>query len=78
MKFKRNPLVVEAMQFHDTDTGRVEVKKFMRWMGKPMPRVICIGGYRDLVDGEWLVRGPGHAIFPCSPGEFSLLYTAEA
>lgn len=84
MKFRKKPVVIEAVQFSALDTASQEFKN-----------AVCTSGYRScdydqdghihtlegvmkIAAGDWIIRGVKGEFYPCKPDIFAATYEAVA
>lgn len=86
MKFRKKPVVIEAMQFNGTHQSAFEI---VRWAGssskvehiettvKEHPHVIKIEtleGTHRAFRGDWIIKGIKGEFYPCKPDIFEATY----
>jgi hypothetical protein len=80
MKFRRKPVVVEAMQFTDADKNRL-----FNWIscnrsaefdgqGKPVLKIQTLVGVLTAYLGDWVIRDVKGEFYPCKPDIFAEIY----
>lgn len=81
MKFRKKPVVIEAVQL--TKDTFPEVMAFTKELGEsrlvtsldPPEFVIrTLEGDMTATDGDWIIRGVAGEFYPCKPGIFSSTY----
>ena len=85
MKFRKRPVVVEAIQL--VESNPVEVIDFIgreriassSWEGRPEEAVLTIGirtleGVMTASLGDWIIRGVAGEVYPCKPEIFEQTY----
>lgn len=82
MKFRKKPVVIEAMQFTDDDKDRV-----MRWLnfdagavfveGEPALEIRTLEGTMTARLGDWIIKGVNGEFYPCKPDIFEKTYEPE-
>lgn len=84
MKFKKKPVVVEAMLFRGSSTSKADIQ---RWMETGKYRV-STKHTQDTVDmviptlegemvvspGDWVIKGVAGEFYPCKPDIFNRTY----
>ena len=81
MKFRKKPVVIEAIQFQSTNHD--EIADFCH------PQAIAVGGGRTLIiptlegkmtanDGDWIIKGVKGEVYPCKPDIFAATYDPVA
>lgn len=80
MKFRKKPIVVEAIQFTDTPESRAELAKWAgHWVSVAVPGrcwVTTPSGAVLLTVGDWVIRGGPADYYPCKPDVFAATYEA--
>lgn len=81
MRYRKKPVVVEAMQFLGTNW-----KDCLEWMGSPIntnydytPNVLVIHtleGNMDARREDWIIKGIQGEFYPCKPDIFRATYEA--
>ncbi len=81
MKFRKRPIVIEAMRF---DGSRTSFAEILAWAGPDQGmmmdtlhrtvRIHTLEGpiYADV--GDWIIRGVKGEFYPCKPDIFDLTY----
>lgn len=83
MKFRKKPVVIEAMQFTDTDS----VVEILAWAdgsvsfgtggGSPDHLLIeTLEGDMTASVGDWIIKGIAGEFYPCKPDVFAATYEA--
>lgn len=89
MKFRKKPMVVEAMQF----TGK-NATEIISWAHEGLPAMANSIVFRDPVSnhlisirtmegimlatpGDWIIKGIEGEFYPCKPGIFDRTYEKE-
>jgi hypothetical protein len=84
MKFRKKPVVIDAMQFHGGWSG--DGRDILDWMGKGgnwtagasnEPGTLSIQtleGTMTAVEGDWIIKGVKGEFYPCKPAIFELTY----
>ena len=85
MKFRKKPVVIEAIQL--VESNPVEVIDFIgrerisssSWEGRPEEAVLTIGirtleGVMTASLGDWIIRGVAGEVYPCKPEIFAATY----
>lgn len=85
MKFRKKPVVIEAVQFDGSSTSVSELNCWME--GKPYQRnqirtqdcgrtlfIHTLGGTVTAKPGDWLIKGVDHEFYPCEPDIFEKTY----
>lgn len=75
MKFRKKPIVIEAIQF--THENFAEIEKFCggdaRWTGKEL-LVSTLEGQLRAAPQDWVIRGVKGEFYPCKPDIFASTY----
>lgn len=81
MKFRKKPVVIEAVQF----TGK-NPRTVFEWMGKPDGDagyiqdkelfIETLEGVMTAKPGDWIIRGVKGEFYPCKPDIFEATYEA--
>jgi hypothetical protein len=83
MKFRKKPVVIEAMQLHDADPDQwCEV---LKWIGEDAcavgegfePHIIQIRTLEGLMFADphdWIIKGVKGEFYPCKPDIFEATY----
>lgn len=84
MKFRKKPVVIEAVQFMGTPGSAVEVfDTFNIPGGKFVPRAGIRFGHMEIPtlegmmmasEGDWIIRGVKGEFYPCKPDIFAATY----
>ena len=87
MKYRKRPVVIEAMHFTDESKDRV-----LRWAkdadrncwaadddsGAPIIKIKTLEGIMAANIGDWIIKGVKGELYPCKPDIFDLTYEAVA
>ena len=82
-KFRKKPVVVEAVQFHEADTATHEHVNF-GWPNPPGGGSSLDGKYwvqteegpLHVSEGDWIITGVKGEHYPCKPDIFEQTYEA--
>ena len=81
MKFKKKPVVVDAVQFTGTNFAAIvpfinqgDWKADWKWEG-PL-KIHTIEGDFTVSPGDWIIRGIKGECYPCKPDIFEATYEA--
>lgn len=82
MKFRKKPVVIEAVQW--TGSNRDEMLVHMPgklWSYNPLDvsgaaRIETLEGIMSALPGDWVIRGVGGEYYPCKPDIFEKTYEA--
>lgn len=83
MKYKKKSVVIEAMQFTDTDKDRVYAWASSLQMNicpsfrdsKPVLLIPTLEGEMTASIGDYIIRGVNGELYPCKPDIFDKTYT---
>lgn len=79
-KFRKKPVVVEAMQYTGENVKAVEdfgarVKPNGHWdPGETRLRVTTLEGWTEASPGDWIIKGVKGEFYPCKPDIFEMTY----
>jgi len=79
-KFRKKPVVIEAMQFIGTNVD--EIFAWVDWDNDPRPMysqggtivIHTLEGDHKTSEGDWIIRGVEGEFYPCKPGIFEKTY----
>jgi len=82
MKFRKKPVVIEAMQFtgenhheiHDVFVAGMNETPFSFRPDEPKMRIHTLEGVMTADAGDWIIRGVKGEIYPCKPDIFAATY----
>lgn len=82
MKFRKRPVVIEAMQFkigmYDDEIAKFVTCDFDYSTGEGdkvyAMTIPTLGGDMDVFDGDWIIKGVAGEFYPCSPDIFEKTY----
>lgn len=84
MKFRKKPVVIDAIQFTDYDSASVQ--KIRKWAGKKSRKIRIGGPGNNMLEidtlegkmlasvGDWIICGVKGEIYPCKPDIFEQSY----
>lgn len=79
MKFRKKPVVVEAVQWNgnNLDELRAFVPEEFRHnkINQPMG-IVTLEGVMTVSDGDWIIKGVRGEFYPCKPDIFEETYEA--
>lgn len=85
-RFRKKPVVVEAMQFTGTGESCTGVTRFLggplstghRWKATTNEGgyIATLEGEMEFVPGDWIIRGVKGEFYPCKPDIFDATYEA--
>ncbi len=77
-KFRTKPVVIEAIQFHNTKDGLAEVLAFVGYdvveIGGGIPVIRTLEGSMKVSDEDWIIKGVAGEFYPCKPDIFTQTY----
>jgi hypothetical protein len=82
MKFRKKPVVIEAIQFtHDSAQEVAEFMGMPLWQKIPQGMISIdfvrsLGGVMKAVPGDWIIKGVEGEFYPCKPDIFEATYEA--
>lgn len=83
-KYRKKPVVVEAVQFLDTAERVCEISEFMDGVtvdygnpGKPVVKIKTLEGVMRADVGDWIIKGISGEFYPCKPDVFEQTYIEE-
>lgn len=86
MKFRKKPVVIEAMQFIGPDPSRPDyLIAFDEWVAANQGKARCryrgsmmiiptLEGEMEASPGDWIIRGVKGELYPCKPDIFAATY----
>lgn len=76
MKFKKKPIVIEAVQFDG-----INFKECKEFIGNEnidntlnYPNIITLEGVMEISIHDWIIKGIKGEFYPCKPNIFNLTY----
>lgn len=80
MKFRKKPVVIEAMQFKGKWTG--DGADILEWMGHgggwsqgtSELKIHTLEGVMTASSGDWIIKGVAGEFYPCKPDIFDATY----
>lgn len=82
MKFRKKPVVIEAIQFKGLDTNKYECCEFMK--GNPFDvifhndsntmDIVTLEGAMTVSVGDYIIKGVKKEFYPCKPDIFEMTY----
>ena len=78
MKFRKKPVVIEAMQF-DGSLASLEgmnIAEISQVFGAKTCQLITLEGVMTASIGDWIIRGVAGEHYPCKPEIFAATYEA--
>ena len=79
MKYKKKPIVIEAMQY--TGKNYKEIKEFcsrdVYKAADNMLEIVTLEGNHFATSGDYIIKGVQGEHYPCKPDIFKATYTTE-
>lgn len=80
-KYRKKPVVIEAVHYDGTDAGYAAACEFARGVylepaGERRFYVPTLEGRHIASPGDWLIRGVKGELYPCKPDVFAATYDA--
>ena len=81
MKFRKKPIIIEAMQFTSKTKGEV-----LKWVSCPIEycdimddgnqlfKIKTLEGDMMVINGDWIIKGVNGEFYPCKPDIFEKSY----
>lgn len=83
IKYKKKPVVIEAIQFTGTITSRDEIISAFGFVGSSYQNntgechsitIKTLDGYMNARAGDWIIKGIKGELYPCKPDIFEATY----
>ena len=80
MKFRKKPVVIEAIQYDGTERSSKEIQSFqadIKWLGAEGHYFLIIPtleGDMRVESGDWIIKGVKNEVYPCKPDIFKDSY----
>lgn len=83
MKYKKKPVVIDAIQFKDDPDTLIEIQEFMGGSelrisyakpNNPVLKIETLEGVMDASVGDFIIRGVKGEYYPCKPDIFEQTY----
>jgi len=77
MKFRKKPIVIEAIQYDGTLDSLMMVDKFTGHtliMQHKKPSINTLEGKMIIETGDWIIKGINGEFYPCKPDIFEKTY----
>ena len=82
MKYRKRPIVIEAVQFKDNPDTLIEIQELMQSdlrvsyekPDKPVIKIETLEGTMEASVGDYIIRGVNGEIYPCKPDIFAKTY----
>lgn len=83
-KYRKKPVVIEAIQFKDDPDTLIEIQEFMQSelrisyenSDTPVIKIETLEGVMDASIGDWIIKGVNGEFYPCKPDIFEKTYEA--
>lgn len=77
MKFKKKPVVIEAIQWTGENVN--EILDFMKWKNADHDEkhglvIHTLEGNHNATTGDWIIKGVAGEFYPCKPDIFLATY----
>lgn len=79
-KFRKKPVVIEAMQYTDTMLNYIQLAVFMGQeviANNSKLEIKTLEGVMTASKGDWIIKGVHGEFYPCKPDIFELTYEEE-
>jgi len=84
MRYRKKPVVIEAVQFFDTTENLCELDEFIGGLvvdysdkKHPAVKIHTLEGVMRAEVGDWIIRGVNGEFYPCKPDIFGKTYEPE-
>lgn len=82
MKYRKKPVVIEAVQFTDEPDRVIELQEFMNAdlvinyndKNNPKLKIATLEGVMDASIGDYIIKGVNNEFYPCKPDIFHKTY----
>ena len=83
MKFRKKPVVIEAIQFFDQAEELINIQEFMgggdltidyKDVDDPKLKIETLEGTMNASLGDWIIKGVNGELYPCKPDIFEKTY----
>ncbi len=78
MKFRKKPVVIEAIQWNGTEASFADIGEFMGghypYLDKDKLLIITLEGTHFASIGDWIIKGIKGEFYPCKPDIFEQTY----
>lgn len=85
MKYRKKPVVIEALQFFDTSERILELSEFIdnqevvvnyEKPDSPVLKIETLEGVMTASEGDYIIKGVNGEFYPCKPDIFEKTYEA--
>lgn len=82
-KFRKKPVIIEAMQFDGTNASATEIRKWVTenkglmsasGIAHGVLYIATLEGEMKISEGDWVIRGVAGEFYPCKPDIFTATY----
>lgn len=82
MKYRNKPVVIEAVQFKDTEESIMELSELgldpvrvdYSDLSNPLLKIETLGGVKIATEGDYIIKGAQGEIYPCIHNLFEETY----
>ena len=80
MKYRKKPVVIEAVQYHIAETNKAEILEFMKAtqyaedFSELGITIKTLEGVMKATPGDWIIKGVKGEFYPCKPDIFEATY----
>lgn len=76
MKFRKKPVVIEAIQFDGTiqSVESLNIPELSQDLGSRTIQIATLEGVMTAQPGDWIIRGINGEYYPCKPDIFAATY----
>ena len=84
MKYRKKPVVIEAVQFFDTTDSLHQISEFIgdtfivrvsyKNKNNPVLPIATLEGVMMASEGDWIIKGVNGEFYPCKPDIFEKTY----
>lgn len=83
MKFRKKPVVIEAIQFNSNENDIIEFCSnsktpaaiYNKGFGERLA-IVTLEGDMTVSQGDWVIKGVSNECYPCKPDIFDITYEA--
>lgn len=77
MKFKKKPIIIDAIQWNDNWSDLNEIGKYSSFkIENGQLTILTLEGEMKCSIGDWIIRGIKGELYPCKPDIFEKIYEA--
>ena len=85
MRFRKKPIVIEALQFRTNNDDGTQIREVVRWINSHVAGSIASHDYTSIFIptleglmradvGDWIIKGIQGEVYPCKPDIFEAEY----